>query len=144
MKFILTICSGRAELHYSNPDLLGSRNAHYLGLLWSVPRSCWFTLSDSRAEYQNRHGSNIGSKVFLTIVGILNAGRNSFSFFLLLIVCMGYGVVKHTLGKTMIRVRWLAAAHFLFGLVYSLTFLSITPETAGKEIRHSCTQYSLT
>jgi hypothetical protein len=45
---------------------------------------------------------------------------------------MGYGVVKHTLGKTMIRVRWLAAAHFLFGLVYSLTFLSITPETAGK------------
>ncbi|KAH7182872.1 lung seven transmembrane receptor-domain-containing protein [Fusarium flagelliforme] len=82
-------------------------------------------------EYQNRHGSNIGSKVFLTIVGILNAGRNSFSFFLLLIVCMGYGVVKHTLGKTMIRVRWLAAAHFLFGLVYSLTFLSITPETAG-------------
>ncbi|KAF9776496.1 hypothetical protein IL306_005310 [Fusarium sp. DS 682] len=82
-------------------------------------------------EYQNRHGSNIGSKVFLTIVGILNAGRNSFSFFLLLIVCMGYGVVKHTLGRTMIRVRWLAAAHFLFGLVYSLTFLSITPETAG-------------
>lgn len=47
---------------------------------------------------------------------------------------MGYGVVKHTLGKTMIRVRWLAAAHFLFGLVYSLTFLSITPETAGKNI----------
>ncbi|KAM0349304.1 hypothetical protein ACHAPU_003713 [Fusarium lateritium] len=82
-------------------------------------------------EYQNRHGSNIGSKVFLTIVGVLNAGRNSFSFFLLLIVCMGYGVVKHTLGRAMIRVRWLAAAHFLFGLVYSLTFLSITPETAG-------------
>ncbi|KAF5560362.1 PTM1-member of the major facilitator superfamily [Fusarium napiforme] len=82
-------------------------------------------------EYQNRHGSNVGAKVFLTIVGILNAGRNSFSFFLLLIVCMGYGVVKHTLGRTMIRVRWLAAAHFLFGLVYSLTFLSITPETAG-------------
>lgn len=47
---------------------------------------------------------------------------------------MGYGVVKHTLGKTMIRVRWLAAAHFLFGLVYSLTFLSITPETAGERI----------
>ncbi|KAF5021674.1 hypothetical protein F66182_6294 [Fusarium sp. NRRL 66182] len=82
-------------------------------------------------EYQNRNGSNVGSKVLLTIVGVLNAARNSFSFFLLLIVCMGYGVVKHTLGKTMIRVRWLAAAHFLFGLVYSLTFLSITPETSG-------------
>jgi hypothetical protein len=106
-----------------------------LGLLWFVFYSRYITRSNSNAEYQNRHGSNIGSKVFLTIVGILNAGRNSFSFFLLLIVCMGYGVVKHTLGKTMIRVRWLAAAHFLFGLVYSLTFLSITPETAGKTTR---------
>lgn len=82
-------------------------------------------------DYQNRHGSNIGAKVFLTVVGILNAARNSFSFFLLLIVCMGYGVVKHTLGRTMIYVRWLAAAHFLFGLVYSVTSLVITPETAG-------------
>jgi hypothetical protein len=51
---------------------------------------------------------------------------------------MGYGVVKHTLGRTMIRVRWLAAAHFLFGLVYSLTFLSITPETAGKISLMNC------
>ncbi|KAH6890328.1 lung seven transmembrane receptor-domain-containing protein [Thelonectria olida] len=82
-------------------------------------------------EYQNRHGSNVGSKVFLTVVGILNAARNSFSFFLLLIVCMGYGVVKHTLGRTMIYVRWLAAAHFVFGLIYSVTSLTITPETAG-------------
>lgn len=32
----------------------------------------------------------------------------------------------------MIYVRWLAAAHFLFGLVYSVTSLVITPETAGK------------
>ncbi|KAF4985693.1 hypothetical protein FDECE_16383 [Fusarium decemcellulare] len=83
-------------------------------------------------DYQNRNGANVGSKVLLTIVGILNAARNSFSFFLLLIVCMGYGVVKPTLGRTMIWVRWLAAAHFLFGLVYSVVSLSITPETAGK------------
>ncbi|KAF7544338.1 hypothetical protein G7046_g9805 [Stylonectria norvegica] len=82
-------------------------------------------------DYQNRNGSNIGSKVLLIIVGILNAARNSFSFFLLLIVCMGYGVVKHTLGKTMVYVRWLAAAHFVFGLVYSITSLLITPENAG-------------
>ncbi|KAM6519739.1 Membrane protein ptm1 [Fusarium falciforme] len=82
-------------------------------------------------DYQNRNGANIGSKVLLTVVGVLNAARNSFSFFLLLIVCMGYGVVKPTLGRTMIWVRWLAAAHFLFGLVYSITNLSITPETAG-------------
>lgn len=44
---------------------------------------------------------------------------------------MGYGVVKHTLGKTMVYVRWLAGAHFVFGLIYSVASLTITPESAG-------------
>lgn len=83
-------------------------------------------------DYLNRSGANLGSKVLMIVVAILNAGRNSFSFFLLLIVCMGYGVVKHTLGKTMIYVRWLAGAHFVFGLIYSIASLTITPEQAGK------------
>lgn len=47
---------------------------------------------------------------------------------------MGYGVVKHTLGKTMIYVRWLAIAHFVFGLVYAITSLVITPDSAGKSL----------
>jgi hypothetical protein len=68
----------------------------------------------------------------MIIVAILNAGRNSFSFFLLLIVCMGYGVVKHTLGKTMVYVRYLAGAHFIFGLIYAIGSLTISPENAGK------------
>lgn len=84
------------------------------------------------SDYLNRNGSNVGSKVLLVIVGILNAARNSFSFFLLLIVCMGYGVVKPTLGRTMIYVRWLAIAHFIFGLVYAITSLVITPDSAGR------------
>ena len=67
----------------------------------------------------------------MTIVAILNAGRNSFSFFLLLIVCMGYGVVKPSLGRTMVYVRFLAIGHFVFGIVYTLASLSITPESAG-------------
>lgn len=83
-------------------------------------------------DYLNRAGSNVGSKILMIVVAILNAGRNSFSFFLLLIVCMGYGVVKPTLGKTMIYVRWLAGAHFIFGLIYSIASLTITPENAGK------------
>ena len=68
----------------------------------------------------------------MIIVGILNAARNSFSFFLLLIVCMGYGVVKPTLGRTMIHVRWLAVAHFAFGLIYSITSLLLSPESTGR------------
>lgn len=82
-------------------------------------------------DYLNRNGSNLGSKVLMIVVAILNAGRNSFSFFLLLIVCMGYGVVKPTLGKTMVYVRYLAGAHFIFGLVYSIASLNISPENAG-------------
>ncbi|KAH8895110.1 hypothetical protein GQ53DRAFT_642241 [Thozetella sp. PMI_491] len=82
-------------------------------------------------DYLNRNGSNLGAKVLLVVVAVLNAVRNSFSFFLLLIVCMGYGVVKPTLGRTMIYVRWLAFAHFVFGLVYAITSLLVTPDSAG-------------
>lgn len=82
-------------------------------------------------DYQNRHGNNMGAKVLMIVVAVLNAFRNSFSFFLLLIVCMGYGVVKHTLGKTMIVVRWLAVAHFVFGVVYAVASLTIRPDDAG-------------
>lgn len=67
----------------------------------------------------------------MVIVSILSAGRNSFSFFLLLIVCMGYGVVKPSLGRTMIYVRILAITHFVFGVIYSVASLSITPDSAG-------------
>lgn len=80
------------------------------------------------------HGSNVGAKAFLIVVAILNAARNSFSFFLLLIVCMGYGVVKPTLGRTMVYIRYLAAAHFIFGLIYAITSLLLSPESVGRQI----------
>jgi magnesium-transporting ATPase (P-type) len=70
-------------------------------------------------------------KALMVIVAILNAGRNAFSFFLLLIVCMGYGVVKPSLGRTMVYIRILAIAHFIFAVVYSIASLSITPDSAG-------------
>ncbi|KAH9828923.1 Membrane protein PTM1 [Teratosphaeria destructans] len=82
-------------------------------------------------DYQNRHGLSAGAKALMILVSILSAVRNSFSFFLLLIVCMGYGVVKPTLGKTMIYVRALAVTHFVFGVIYAIASLSITPENAG-------------
>ncbi|KAF2727319.1 integral membrane protein [Polyplosphaeria fusca] len=82
-------------------------------------------------DYQNRHGNNVGAKVLMIIVAVLNAFRNSFSFFLLLIVCMGYGVVKPSLGKTMTIVRWLAVAHFVFGVIYAVASLTVRPDDAG-------------
>ena len=50
-------------------------------------------------------------------VSVLNAARNSISFFLLCIVCMGLGVVRPSLGSLMLRVRILAFVHFVFGIV---------------------------
>ena len=44
---------------------------------------------------------------------------------------MGYGVVKPNLGKTMNYVRALAAVHFVFGVIYGIASLSVTPDSAG-------------
>ncbi len=83
-------------------------------------------------DYSNSHGNNAIAKIMMITVAVLNAGRNSFSFFLLLIVCLGYGVVKHTLGKTMTYVRFLAVVHFVFGVIYAVASLTIiTPDNAG-------------
>lgn len=82
-------------------------------------------------DFENQHGSNAGSKALMIVVSVLNAGRNSFSFFLLLIVCMGYGVVKPSLGKQMVYVRWLAVAHFVFGVIYAVASLTVHPDETG-------------
>lgn len=49
---------------------------------------------------------------------------------MLLIVSLGYGIVKPTLGRLMIRVRLLAVAHFIFGVAYSLG-LTLALESDG-------------
>ncbi|KAL7748567.1 hypothetical protein RI367_005978 [Sorochytrium milnesiophthora] len=65
----------------------------------------------------NIHGTP--SWALLCITALCNAGRNSASFFILLIVSMGYGVVKPSLGDTMRRCKMLALAHFVFGVIYT-------------------------
>lgn len=82
-------------------------------------------------DYVNLHGYNVGSTVFMVIVALLNAFRNSFSFFMILIVSMGYSVVRPSLGPAMLRARILAIAHFVFGVIYSITSMAISAETAS-------------
>lgn len=82
-------------------------------------------------DFVNNNGSNLGGKAFMGVVSILNAARNSLSFFLLLIVCMGFGVVKPSLGKTMRYVQILGITHFVFGVIYAVGSLTIKPEDAG-------------
>ncbi|TPX35005.1 hypothetical protein SmJEL517_g02519 [Synchytrium microbalum] len=56
----------------------------------------------------------------LVLVVILNAARNSLSFFMLLVVSLGYGVVKPTLGTTMHRCIGLGCLHFVCGVMYMM------------------------
>ena len=102
----LTVHSTRPELHHGNRRISHSRAIDDMGFLWYVyPMLCMYTHGLIPLDYSNNHGNNALAKFLMIIVAILNAGRNSFSFFLLLIVCMGYGVVKPSLGKTMWYVR---------------------------------------
>ena len=66
-------------------------------------------------RYVNKNGGGAGSLAFLFVIAILNAARNSLSFFLLLIVSMGLSVVTQSLGSVMNKVRMLTAFHFVFG-----------------------------
>ncbi|KAI9320583.1 lung seven transmembrane receptor-domain-containing protein [Dichotomocladium elegans] len=80
-------------------------------------------------EAYNQTGSP--SYALLAVVVLLNSGRSSMSFFMLLVVCMGFSVVKPSLGPTMTKCVILACTHFFFGVIYSLGVMLLSPESAG-------------
>lgn len=82
-------------------------------------------------DYTNIHGDNTGAKVYLIILSILNSFRNAFTFFLLLIVCLGYGVVKPSLGSLMWKCRALAGAHFLFAVGWTISSYIVPPDNSS-------------
>ncbi|XAO22907.1 hypothetical protein I312_101682 [Cryptococcus bacillisporus CA1280] len=82
-------------------------------------------------RYINKHGGGTASIAFLFVIAVLNAARNSLSFFLLLIVCMGLSVVTHSLGSVMHRVRLLTALHFIFGVMYSVGTVKVELDDAS-------------
>lgn len=52
---------------------------------------------------KNEKGDTAGLKVYMVFLSILTAGKVTFSFFLLLIVGLGYGIVYPKLNKTLMR-----------------------------------------
>ncbi|KAI5982726.1 lung seven transmembrane receptor-domain-containing protein [Pisolithus albus] len=82
-------------------------------------------------RYLNAHGKNAASIVFLFVVAILDAGRNALSFFMLLVVSLGLSVVRETLGRTMIKCQALAAAHFVFGVLYAVGIVELSLESTS-------------
>ncbi|PFH54883.1 hypothetical protein AMATHDRAFT_78452 [Amanita thiersii Skay4041] len=76
-------------------------------------------------RYLNAHGKSTASTVFLIVVAILDAGRNSMSFFMLLVVSLGLSVVRESLGRTMLKCQILAGAHFVFGILYAIGIVEL-------------------
>lgn len=92
----------------------------------------------------NRVGSTKGTMVYLVFLSILNSFRNAFTFFLLLIVCLGYGVVRPSLGNLMWKCRALAGAHFVFAVLFTISSYLIDPDNAGPIILFVVIPLSLT
>ncbi|EIM92270.1 uncharacterized protein STEHIDRAFT_46983 [Stereum hirsutum FP-91666 SS1] len=82
-------------------------------------------------RYLNAHGKNTVSTVFLFVVAILDAGRNSLSFFMLLVVSLGLSVVRDSLGSTMRKCQLLAGAHFIFGVLYAVGIVELEFESTS-------------
>ncbi|RKP38768.1 lung seven transmembrane receptor-domain-containing protein, partial [Dimargaris cristalligena] len=76
----------------------------------------WFFL------HYNTYGSkSLPLTIFLII---LSALRNSLSFFMLLLVALGYSVVKPSLGSTMLKCQILAGLQFLFATLYGIATIA--------------------
>lgn len=71
------------------------------------------------------------ARFLLVLTSILGAARDSLSFFLLLIVSMGYGVVRPTIGSVIRKVQLLTGLHFIFGVLYSVGIVLILLEMGG-------------
>ncbi|KAF7339301.1 Integral membrane protein [Mycena sanguinolenta] len=82
-------------------------------------------------RYLNHNGKGTASTVFLIVVAILDAGRNSMSFFMLLVVSLGLSVVRESLDRTMLKCQILAGAHFIFGILYAVGIVELELESAS-------------
>ncbi|KAI9512542.1 lung seven transmembrane receptor-domain-containing protein [Russula earlei] len=82
-------------------------------------------------RYLNAHKKSTASTVFLFVVAILDAGRNSLSFFMLLVVSLGLSVVRDNLGSTMRKAQFLSIAHFIFGVLYAVGIVELEFESTS-------------
>jgi len=64
-------------------------------------------------------------------VAILDAGRNSMSFFMLLVVSLGLSVVRESLGRTMLKCQALTGLHFIFGILYGIGIVELQLESTS-------------
>lgn len=82
-------------------------------------------------ELENKKGSDsAGVKTYMTFVSILNGFKLTFSFYLLLIIALGYGIVYPKLDrKLLLKCKILAGVHFAFDLAYIIVNYLSSPES---------------
>lgn len=93
-----------------------------------------FLILEMAANYgylENFNHSGRSSYLLFGLVVLLDAARNSLCFFILLLVSLGYSVVKPSLGSTMLRCQLLTLAHFICGCVYTTGALLTDPDRVG-------------
>ncbi|KAI0244792.1 hypothetical protein L0F63_002453 [Massospora cicadina] len=93
-----------------------------------------FLILEMAANYgylDNFNQTGHKSYLLFTLVVLLDAARNSLCFFILLLVSLGYSVVRPSLGSTMWRCQLLTLVHFVCGCIYSAGALLTDPDRAG-------------
>jgi hypothetical protein len=81
-------------------------------------------------DLENAKGSsNGGVKAYMALISILNGFKFTFSFYLLLIIALGYGIVHPKLDrKVLLKCKILAGVHFTFAVAYIITSYLSSPE----------------
>lgn len=83
-------------------------------------------------DIKNEKGDTAGTKVYMVFVSLLNGGKMSFSFFLLLVIALGYGVVYPKLNKKLMRrCQFFAAFNFALCVAYLIQNYLTNPESTS-------------
>lgn len=87
-------------------------------------------------DLTNRKSSgDAGVKVYMVFVSILNSFKFTFSFFLLLVISLGYGIVYPKLDhKLMLKCRIFAGIHFACATLYIITNYLSKPGTEETDL----------
>ncbi|KAI8869961.1 hypothetical protein GQ42DRAFT_163066 [Ramicandelaber brevisporus] len=78
-----------------------------------------FAMAANYGFWDNINHQGSPSRGLLAVTVALDAARTSMSFFMMLLVALGYGVVKPVLSRSVMRGAWtLTALHFVSGCLY--------------------------